>query len=98
MGHGEVPLRVLGALADGVARPMCICFETWCLVEAEVPNNWKKGNITPVFIMGKAEVGGKCRAVSLTSESGKVMALHLLETLLWSVENKEVIGNREHGF
>lgn len=48
--------------------------------------------------MGKAEVGGKCRAVRLTSVSGKVMTLCLLETLLRPAENKEVIGNGEHGF
>ena len=52
MGPGEVYPRVTRKLADEVSKPLSMVFEkSW--QSGEVPTDWKKGNITPIFKKGK---------------------------------------------
>ncbi|KFV74587.1 hypothetical protein N308_00053, partial [Struthio camelus australis] len=82
--------QVLRELADVMARPLSILLErSWR--SGEVPEDWKKASVTPVFQKGKKEEPGNSRPVSLTSIPGKVMEQLLLEVITKHLEDKKVI-------
>jgi len=88
---------VLRELADVIAEPLSIIFDrSWRT--GEVPEDWRRANVTPVFKKGKKEDPGNYRPVSLTFTPGKVIERTVLEAIIKQVEEKKVIGSSQHGF
>lgn len=81
-------------LADGIARWLSVIFDSsWPL--GEVPKDWKKANVTPIF---KKENSGNYRLVSLMSVPRKVAEQLSLETISRLMNNNKIIRNIQHGF
>ncbi|CAM5155124.1 unnamed protein product [Natator depressus] len=97
MGPDALHPGVLKELAAVIAEPLAIIFEnSWR--SGEVPDDWEKANVVPIFKKGKKEDPGNYRPVSLTSVSGKIMDQVLKESILKHLEERTVIRNIHHGF
>ncbi|KGL73942.1 RNA-directed DNA polymerase from mobile element jockey, partial [Tinamus guttatus] len=90
MGLDGMHPRVLWELADVIAKPLSLTLErSWRT--GEVPEDWKKANVTPAFKKGKKEDPGNYRPVSLTSVPGKVMERLILAVVSRHMEDKKVL-------
>ncbi|CAM5077298.1 unnamed protein product, partial [Eretmochelys imbricata] len=97
MGLDALHPRVLKEFVDVIAEPLAIIFEnSWQW--GEVPDDWKKANVVPIFKKGTKEDPGNYRPVSLTSVPGKIMEQILKESILKHIEERKVIRNSQHGF
>jgi len=97
MGPDGMHPRVLRELADVIAEALSIISErSWRT--GDVPVDWRKANVTPIFKKGKKEDPGNYRPVSLTSIPGKVMEQLILELINKQVEENKVIRSSQHGF
>lgn len=72
MGPDRMHPGVLRELTHTIARLPMVIFERSQRSE-EVPEGWKKANVTPLFKKDKKKDSGNYCPVSLTSVPGKVM-------------------------
>ena len=97
MGHDGMYPRVLRELADVISEPLSIIFQRFWRTE-EVPKDWRKANVTPIFKKGKKENSGNYRPVSLTFIPRKMMEQLILDVIIKQVEEKKVIKSSQQGF
>jgi len=73
-----------------VVETLSIIFEkSW--LSGEVPDNWRKGYVTPIYRKGNKEDLGNYRLVSFTSVPGKIMEQILMDDMLDHMRNEHVI-------
>jgi len=97
MGPNDMHPRVLRELADVISEQHSVIFERLWRT-GEVPEDWSKAIVTPIFKKGKKEDPGNYRPVSLTCILGMVMEQLILEVINKQVEEKKIIRSSQYGF
>lgn len=97
LGPDELHPRVLKELAETISEPLAIIFErSWRI--GEVPADWRRANVVPIFKKGKKDDPNNYRPVSLTSIPGKILEKIIKESICRHLERNDVINNTQHGF
>lgn len=86
---------MLRELSDSTGRLLSKISE-WLWILEDVPEEWKKANITPICKKRLKKDSGNFRRISLISVLGKMME-HILLGAITS-QMKHEIGKSQHGF
>lgn len=90
--------RVASEGAKGAKNVIMMCFfsifeRSWQLVE--VPNGWRKANITPVFGKGRQEDPGNIKPLSLNLVSRKVTDKIFSKAISQQTQDTKVTGSSQ---
>ena len=97
MGLDRLHPRVLRELAGVIAELLSVIYQcSW--LSAEVPEDWRLADVTPIYKKGSKEDPRNYRPVSLTLVPGKVMEQIILGENTWHVPGIEEIRPSQHRF
>ena len=97
MGPDQLHPRVLKNLAPSVAPILQVIFEK-SLREGEVPQDWKKANVAPIYKKGERYCAANYRPVSLTCISSKLMEHIVTKHLITFLETNNILYDLQYGF
>ena len=96
-GPDEIHARVLKEGIDSISVALRLIFDR-SLRFAEIPQDWKLANVTPIFKKGRKDDASNYRPVSLTCVVCKVLE-RIIKDSIWEHLNKyRLIRDTQHGF
>ena len=96
-GPDNLGPRVLKELADEVG-PLLLLIYRKSLQTSEVPEDWRKANVTPVYKKDQRYQAENYRPISLTSVCCKVMEHIVTSTIMNHGEDNNILYPLQHGF
>ena len=88
---------LLSACAEQLARPLCTLFMK-SMKMGQLPQDWKKAIIVPIFKKGARSDPSNYRPVSLTSQACKVMERLVKKHIVRHLEDNDLLSPHQHGF
>ena len=96
-GPDGIPSRILKELADIIAGPIAALFN--CSLQlGEVPSDWKKANISPIFKKGSKSMAANYRPISLTAVLCKLMESFIRDHVMTHLMENKLLTAKQHGF
>ena len=96
-GPDNLGPKVLKELADEVG-PLLLLIYRKSLQTSEVPEDWRKANVTPVFKKGQRFQAENYRPISLTSVCCKIMEHIVASKIMNHGEDNNILYPLQHGF
>ena len=96
-GPDRIGPRILQETSDILCGPLSVVFRR-SLEEGVVPEDWKRGNITPIFKSGSKMTPGNYRPVSLTCIVCKLMESIIRDNIVSHLNRYALIHSSQHGF
>ena len=96
-GLDEIPAILLFEAADQLTTPVTSIFKK-SLEEGQIPSDWRRANIIPIFKKGSKTSPNNYRPVSLTSILCKTMETLVKTKVLNHMVDNQLICKEQHGF
>ena len=96
-GPDCIPAYVLHHCATEIAPILTVIF-TQSLDTGEVPSDWLRANVIPIFKKGDKHNASNYRPISLTSICCKVMEHILCHSIMKHLEENQILSNFQYGF
>ena len=96
-GPDNIPCRILKELAVEIAPVLTAIFQQ-SLASGQLPTDWSKANITPVFKKGDKNLAENYRPVSLTCISCKLLEHIICSHIHKHLERHGILTPVQHGF
>ena len=96
-GPDNLPCWVLKEAAEEIAPFLQLIFNQ-SMNTGQVPDDWKKANITPVFKKGSRTAACNYRPISLTSVPCKIMEHIIFHHMMAHLDTHRILVDFQHGF
>ena len=96
-GVDELSPRLLLHFPDEILVPVCMLFEK-SLREGQVPEDWRRANVVPIYKAGDRGKAKNYRPVSLTCQLCKVFEKLVRDELVEHLEGNGLLKGTQHGF
>ena len=88
---------LLKKCTEQVIYPLVLLFRK-SLQEGQLPEQWKKASVVPIFKAGSKKSPSNYRPVSLTSRVCKILERIIKKQVTQHLQDKELISPEQHGF
>jgi hypothetical protein len=96
-GPDGIPTRLLKDFYEPMSNILAIIFQQ-SLNTGDVPEDWKKASIVPIFKKGKKSRPENYRPVSLTSVCCKILEHVVYTNIMKHLDKHNVLIDQQHGF
>jgi len=96
-GPDEIGPKLLQELESVLSTPLASIFRE-SINTGEVPEDWKRANVTPIFKKGSKSDPGNYRPVSLTSVCCKLLESIFRDELMNHLQYNSLLNQSQHGF
>ena len=96
-GPDNISPRMLKELASHLAGPIAALFNH-TIKTGNIPEDWKRAIISPIFKKGSKQVASNYRPISLTAILCKTLESFIRDALLKHLTNNNLLSTKQHGF
>ena len=96
-GPDEIYARILKECEKELSIPLAIIFSK-SLNDSQIPFDWKRANVIPIFKKGDKSKVENYRPVSLTSLVCKILESIIKDNILIFLDDNNLIRDTQHGF
>ena len=96
-GPDELPPRFLKIVADDLAPALCFLYQQ-SISTGQVPDEWKKAIVSPIYKKGTKSDPANYRPISLTCLCCKVLEHIVLSHMAKHLSHHNIILDSQHGF